>query len=103
MRRNPSGSWSPVWARVLAWIVLVPAVLAFILGVRFIVQGFGPETLAAVGFIVGPLIILIALAVAVPAGMFLRRGGKTLFTTATVIAAVSTLSLGYFLAAAYLG
>lgn len=81
---------------------MVPAALSFILGVRFIFQGFGPETLAAVGFIVGPVVILIALAIAVPSGLFLRRGGRTLFAMAMILAAVSTSSLGYFLVTTYL-
>lgn len=82
--------WGPLWARVLAWIVLVPAALGLILGVRFIVQGFGPETLAAVGLIVGPLLILLVLAIAVPALFFLRRGGKTPFFIAVIVTAAST-------------
>lgn len=58
---------------------MVLAALGVIRGALFIVQGFGPETLAAVGFIVGPLLFLLAIAVALPAGMFLRKGGKFFF------------------------
>lgn len=83
--------WTPVWARVLAWIVLVPSALGFVLGVRFIVQGFGPETLAAVGLIVGPLLILLVIAIAVPALIFLRQGGKTPFFISIGIAAAALL------------
>ncbi len=87
----PQRGWAPTWARVLAWIVLVPAALVILLGVRFIVQGFGPETLAAVGLIVGPILILLAIAIGVPALMFLRRGGKVPFFTAIGIAAAALL------------
>ncbi len=88
---RPHQRWAPVWARVLAWIVLVPAVLGFILGVRLIVQGFGPETLAAVGLIVGPLLILLVLAIAVPVVIFLRRGGMIPFFIAMGVAAAALL------------
>ncbi len=69
----------------------MPSALGFALGVRFILQGFGPETLAAVGLIVGPLLILLVIAIAVPALMFLRRGGKTPFFISIGIAATVLL------------
>lgn len=86
----PTQPWGPLWARVLAGIVLLPAAIFFTLGVRFFVQGFGPETLAGIGFIVGPILVMMAAAIAVPAGIFLARGGRTRFIIAMVVTALST-------------
>lgn len=86
----PAPAWGPMWARVLAGIVLVPAAILLTLGVRFFVQGFGPETLAGIGLIVGPILVMMAAAIAVPAGLFLARRGKARFIIAVVVTVLST-------------
>lgn len=90
--------WSPIWAKVLAWVALVPAAIALFFGVAFFIQGFGDEALAAVGLLVGPILAMLAAAIAVPAILFLVRGGKTRFIIAmgitVVLLAIGPLFIG---------
>ncbi|MDO5734922.1 MAG: hypothetical protein Q4P15_00440 [Propionibacteriaceae bacterium] len=79
---SPPRGWAPLWAKILAWVVLVPSVLAMARGVVYFIQGFGDETLAAVGFIVGPILFVLALTVVVPSVLFLTRRGKPAFIVA---------------------
>ena len=73
--------WGPTWAKILVVVSLAPAAISFFLGVAFFIQGFGDDALAAVGFIVGPVLALLALVIAVPAVLFLSLRGKPLFIT----------------------
>ena len=90
--------WGPTWARVLAWIVLLPAAWALFFGVAYFIQGFGDDALAALGLLVGPILVLLATAVALPAVLFLVRRGTSLFimamcATPVLLAAVVFLTL----------
>lgn len=71
--------WGPTWAKVLAGIALAPAFLSFVVGVGFFIQGFGDGALAAVGLIVGPVLMMLAFIIALPVVLFLARQGKPLF------------------------
>lgn len=74
--------WGPAWAKALAWVALVPAALMLLLGMWLFIQGFGGEALAAVGFIVGSVLALLALLFAVPPILFLVLRGKPAFIVA---------------------
>lgn len=90
---HPRRGWSPLWAKVLAWLALVPAAIALFFGVAFFIQGFGDDALAAIGLLAGPILAMLAAAIAVPAILFLVRGGKARFIIAMVIT-VALLAIG---------
>ena len=85
---GPGDPWGPPWATVLVSLSLVPAAWGLVLGSYLFTRGFGPEALAVVGWIAGPVVGLGAVLFAVPAILFLFRRGKPLFFTALAIPAV---------------
>ena len=73
-RFSGSGApWGPRWATALIYVSLVPAAWLLVLGSYLFTRGFGPEALAAVGWILGPVIGLGAILSAVPGMLFLFR------------------------------
>ncbi len=74
--------WGPTWARVLAGVALAPAAVSLVLGIGFFAQGFGDDALSAVGWFVGAILMLFAVAITVPTIWFLARRGKAPFIVA---------------------
>ncbi|RMB61727.1 hypothetical protein EAX62_03635 [Tessaracoccus antarcticus] len=74
----------------------MPAAWALFFGVAYFIQGFGDDALAALGLIVGPILGILACAVALPAVLFLVRQKKSLFVVTMCVAPLLLLAVGFF-------
>jgi hypothetical protein len=72
--------WKPIWAVVLAWLLLVPASALALYGIYSTSEGVisliqGPS-FAELGIEIGVPSLLAGLLVGIPLVLFVRRGGK---------------------------